>query len=275
MEQLRKSVAYLVSYIFKKHCQCDEYITYGTIFENDMFKTLNELDYISKSVKIYDILLTQDGFFPDDILAKKYLNNIMTVSEIINYDIEFNQDDPRTITIKQISYLLVNNSEKFKNNKELTLKISKSIESSCFNTIIKTCKQLEDPMCRHWKSPVFTEFYSNRCGIIYNLLNPESTSCKLYGNSLLQQLINETIDISLMGSMSESELCPQSIQKEKDEIAIRSEQQVTQKESNLFKCPSCNERRVTYREVQLRSIDEAPDYLCVCLICNRKFKGRN
>jgi DNA-directed RNA polymerase subunit M/transcription elongation factor TFIIS len=57
---------------------------------------------------------------------------------------------------------------------------------------------------------------------------------------------------------------------------MRAEQKVAEKESNLFRCPHCGMRRCTYLEVQRRSLDEAPDYLCRCLNpqCGRRFTGR-
>ena len=63
---------------------------------------------------------------------------------------------------------------------------------------------------------------------------------------------------------------------ERAEIAARSAQRVVAKESAIFACPHCKERRCTYTEVQRRSLDEPPDYICVCLNerCRRQFTGR-
>ena len=61
---------------------------------------------------------------------------------------------------------------------------------------------------------------------------------------------------------------------ERAEIASRSAQRIIEKESALFRCPHCGARRCSYIEVQRRSLDEAPDYICKCLACNHKVTGR-
>jgi DNA-directed RNA polymerase subunit M/transcription elongation factor TFIIS len=115
--------------------------------------------------------------------------------------------------------------------------------------------------------------YSNRCGIICNLLSPTSNSCVVYGNELLAGIIDESIVPEHIGSKTEKELCSKSIQKEKDEILLRSEQRVIEKETDLFRCPKCFKSRVSYKEVQLRAIDEAADFICKCVECGHIFRG--
>lgn len=270
MEDLRESSKYMLSVLFKEYCNNYEEIAYK--FEKEMYCILSEREYITRINKLYDILLTQDGYFPDDLLILKYISNSITVEEILNYTNK--EDDPRKVIKKLFTTLLYNSDPYFTNNKELTLKIAKKIEKSCFNNVINTCKKSDNPPCRQWSHNLFQDIYSNKCGSIYNLLNPKSRTCKLYGSTLLTSIINNTIDLDTIADKSEKDLCPQSVQKERDEIALRSEQHVVEKESNLFKCPNCKERKVTYREVQLRALDEAPDYLCVCLNCRHRFKGK-
>lgn len=273
MEELRESVRNLLSHVFRNYNIIDDISLHVRQFELTLYNMLSEYEYITKVYMVTNMLSIQDGFFPDDILGCKYLTNKITVKEIMNFDTTTLNNNPRHTIIKMYVTLLIKSHPTFAKDKNLTLSIAKTIEKTCYAIIIKSSKQSEDPPCRQWTSPLFLEMYSNRCGIIYNLLNPESSSCRLYGSTLLQSIIDGTIDISMIGSMSEKELCPQATQKERDEISLRSEQRVIEKESNLFKCPNCKERRVTYREVQLRAIDEAPDYLCKCLKCNHRFKG--
>jgi DNA-directed RNA polymerase subunit M/transcription elongation factor TFIIS len=235
-----------------------------------MYVFLEESEYMKLVNSVEYYLLINDGYFPDDIFGIKYMREKITIEEIFSFDPTTINNNPRTQIIKLFTTLLY----QYKQDQDFALETAKSIEKSCYNAIIKNSKQSEDPPCRQWDSPIFLEIYSNRCGVIYNLMDPKSLSCKMYGSSLLDQILNETFDIKEIGFKSEKELCPQATQKERDEIAIRSEQHVIEKESNLFKCPNCKERRVTYREVQLRALDEAPDYLCKCLNCKHRFKGR-
>ena len=274
MEDLRKSVVEYISHIFlnlnKRFKLSYDNKYYANSFENELYITLEENDYIKKVNNIESYLLINNGYFPDDILGIQFMQEKITVKDIISFDINTINTSPRTQITKLFTFLFY----RYEQDKENVLEISKTIEKSCYNAIIKNSKQSEDPPCRQWDSPIFIEIYSNRCGIIYNLIDPESNSSKLYGSSLLQDILDKKIDIKEIGFKSEKELCPQATQKERDEIAIRSEQHVIEKESNLFRCPNCKERRVTYREVQLRALDEAPDYLCKCLNCKHRFKGR-
>lgn len=275
MEDLRKSVvtylSYLLSNLNKRYKLQYDANTHAKLFEAEMFSLLHENEYIKQVDNIQSIIMINNGYFPDDILGIQFMQKKMTVKDILFFDTTTVNDNPRTQIIKLFISLLY----QYKQDKDFVLDVARTIEKSCYNAIIKNSKQSEDPPCRQWDSPIFIEIYSNRCGIIYNLLDPKSNTNKLYGSTLLQQVLDETIDIKEIGFKSEKELCPQATQKERDEIAIRSEQHVIEKESNLFKCPNCKERRVTYREVQLRALDEAPDYLCKCLNCKHRFKGHN
>lgn len=274
MEELRNSVFIYISYIFsnlnKQYKLSYDEKHYAKLFEQDMYTILDESDYIKQANELQTYFMTNSGYFPDDILGIKYMQEKITTEDVLFFDISSINNNPRIQITKMFTTLLY----QYKPDKEFALETAKAIEKSCYNAIIKNSKQSEDPPCRQWDSPIFLEIYSNRCGIIYNLLDPKSSSCKIYGSSLLQTVLNETIDLKDIGFKSEKELCPQATQKERDEIAIRSEQHVVEKESNLFRCPNCKERRVTYREVQLRALDEAPDYLCKCLNCKHRFKGK-
>jgi transcription elongation factor S-II len=185
------------------------------------------------------------------------------------------QVNPRFTIIKSFTTLLINNNIGFEKNLKETLKIAKTIEKSCYNAIIDKSKNSENPPCRKWTSIVFLEMYSNKCGMIYNLLDITSNTYNIYKPRLVYDILEKKIDLTTIGFIPEKILCSQSIIKEKEEIEIRSEQYVKEKESNLFRCPKCKQRKITYKEVQLRALDEAPDYICRCLNCGHTFKGKN
>jgi DNA-directed RNA polymerase subunit M/transcription elongation factor TFIIS len=89
------------------------------------------------------------------------------------------------------------------------------------------------------------------------------------------KLLDGTIKPEALGDMTSEALCPQATAAERADIAKRATQRVETKESTLFRCPHCGERRCSYQQVQRRSLDESPDYLCMCLSCNRRFNGRS
>lgn len=274
MNELRKSVEYLLFVKFKHYDVNVNNKLCAKKFEEEMFSILFHSEYINKAINLLELLDIQDGYFPNDRLGCKYLFNNITVFNILYFDITTIKNDPRKIMIKHFVNLFINSDNVFKNKTAVTLNLVNKIEKSCYNYVVDISKQSENPPCMQWSSPLFLEMYSNRCGIIYNLLNPTSNSNRVYKCNLLKSIIENSIDLNDIGKMLEKDLCPQSLQKERNIIALRHEQHVIEKESNLFKCPNCKERRVTYREVQLRSIDEAPDYLCKCINCNHRFKGK-
>jgi len=274
MENLRNSAVLYFTYIFnnlnKEYNYIYNFKASAIKLENEIYELLDTNIYIKKIDNIKHLLMINNGYFPDDIIGVQFMQKKITTKDILYFDVKTIDTNTRIQIIKMFIFLLY----KYEKNKDTVLDIAKTIEKSCYNAIIKNSKQSEDPPCRQWDSPIFVDIYSNRCGIIYNLLDPNSLTNKLYDSNLLKNILDKTIDIKEIGFKSEKELCPKATQKERNEISIRSEQYVIEKESNLFRCPNCKERRVTYREVQLRALDEAPDYLCKCLNCKHRFKGK-
>lgn len=273
MEELQKSVVYLLMIQFLKLNEKIDYCQYAIKLENELFTQLSLTNYLKYVNNIDKILYKQIGFFPNDIIIYQYLKNqdsdvITLLNKGINTTFSY-----REIIIQKFISLLFKSNFDFKKDSIRTFNIAKSIEKSCYNAVIMKCKQSEEPLCRKWTSPIFLDLYSNKCGIICNLLDIDSITYKTYHPTLLHDIYTNNINLSQLGFMLEKTLCPQSIKKEKEEIELRIGQCVKEKESNLFKCPKCKERKTTYKEVQLRALDEAPDYICRCLNCGNNFKG--
>lgn len=148
-------------------------------------------------------------------------------------------------------------------------------EASCYKAAIRASRESADPPLRSWDSGPFVDIYSTRCGAVFSALDPESSSCREYGPVLYKQILSKAVSIADIGRLSEREMCPPATERERAEIATRSAQHVVEKESTLFKCPHCHARRCTYYEKQVRSLDEPPDYFCICLACHRRFKGHH
>jgi DNA-directed RNA polymerase subunit M/transcription elongation factor TFIIS len=179
---------------------------------------------------------------------------------------------PRNVIInKFIDYLY--EYEYFKDKIEQLINIAKKIEKSCYNATITNCQQSDNPPPRNWESYEFQEiYYSSKCGTILRLLSIKSQSSREYGNILIDQIINETINIDNIGFMSENDICPIAQERERISIQIRMSQKIDEKSSNLYKCPICKERKTTYITKQLRALDEAADTICTCLNCSHVFR---
>ena len=226
-------------------------------------------------------LPAQVGPYPDDVVAIMYMDGRQTADEVVDAALApAPTPDPRETTRRMFVRTLIGAASEYALDRERALETARTIEVSCFNAAVRASKESEVPPRRQWDSPAFVDIYSTRCGTIDGLLDPASSSCRAYGATLVVRLLAapggaiSPLKPDALGDMTEAELCPQATVAERAEIAKRSEQKVTEKESNLFRCPHCGERRSTYREVQRRSLDEAPDYLCFCLSCRRRFTGR-
>jgi DNA-directed RNA polymerase subunit M/transcription elongation factor TFIIS len=234
------------------------------------------------------MLSVQTGPFPDDVLALMYFSRRLTANELIERCLAPPEElEPRETIRRLFVKTLMQASPILAHDRNRALELARAIEVSCFNASVRASKESEEPPRRQWDSPAFVDIYSTRCGTIAMLLNPSSSSCRAYGgDNLVQRLLGAEgvpplgaegvppLSPEALGSLSEKELCPEATVQERAEIAKRSEQKVVEKESNLFRCTHCGERRCTYVEVQRRSLDEAPDYMCYCLSCSRRFTGR-
>lgn len=226
------------------------------------------------------VLPLQVGHFPDEVLALLYFARRLTAEEVIEQSLAPPGElEPREKIRRLFVRVLVQASPVLAADRPRALGLARQIEMSCFNASVRASKESEEPPRRQWDSPAFVDIYSTRCGTIATLLSPDSTSSQAYGGDhLVQRLLGTEgvarLDPEALGNYSEKDLCPAATARERAEIARRSEQKVVEKESNLFRCPHCSERRCTYVEVQRRSLDEAPDYMCRCLNCKRRFTGR-
>ncbi len=247
-------------------------------------------DYAKLRHKVSAALGRQLGQFPDDVLILMSISGRVTVDQAVKISAELadgeTEEDPRELIRRLFIRLLLKGSVHFAQNRSLAADTAHAIEISCYNQTIKLSKESEEPPRRLWTSSSFTDIYSTRCGIIAGLLDPSSTSCRAYGPTLVMRLLAglgiTAVEDGMtplrpedLGRLGSKELCPKSIREEAAEIERRVNQKVVEKESRLFSCPYCNERRCTYTEVQRRSLDEAPDYLCLCLCCRRRFTGKH
>jgi DNA-directed RNA polymerase subunit M/transcription elongation factor TFIIS len=154
------------------------------------------------------------------------------------------------------------------------LQLAGEIETACYNAVIRQCKQSENPPRRQWNSPVFVDAYSTRCGTVQRVLRTDTEPSMRYGARVAEALIAGRLAPATLGELTERDLCPNATIAERAEIAHRMSQRIAKKESIMFKCPHCHDRRCTYEQVQRRALDEAPDFNCVCLGCGRAFNGR-
>jgi DNA-directed RNA polymerase subunit M/transcription elongation factor TFIIS len=216
----------------------------------------------------------QVGDFPDDRLGLRLLRGAATADEAVAGRTAAAPGPRETIRRMLVGTLMAAHA-RYAADRELVLETARAVEVSCYNAAVRASKGSEEPPRRQWDSPLFVDIYSTRCGAVNGLLDPASSTCRAYGATLVPRLLAGELAAEALGEMAVDQLCPQAMAAERVEITRRMGQKVAVRESNLFRCPHCSERRCTYQEVQRRSLDEAPDYLCLCLSCNRRFTGRS
>lgn len=152
-----------------------------------------------------------------------------------------------------------------------------AVETACFNHAVALAKSSDTIYRRNWDDQVFVDTYSAHCGTVAAHLDPASSVSRAYPCPLLERLWDRALRPETLGTMSATEMCPAALEREREEIRLRSAQHLDVKVSTMFRCPHCGVRRCTYTEVQRRSLDEPADYDCVCLnaVCGKAFKGRN
>jgi hypothetical protein len=239
-------------------------------------KTPHRQFYVNTARAVIAELETQRGPYPDDILGLAYLRGSMAGEAVVAESLSpVPPPDPRETMRRMFVRTLMAAHPGYAADRERALDHAREIEVSCYNAAVRASKESEDPPRRQWDSPAFVDIYGTRCGTINGLLDPDSSACRAYGATLAPRLHGGAIAPGALGDLTAKELCPEATAAERAEIAKRVVQKVQMKESTLFRCPHCNERRCTYREVQRRSLDEAPDYLCLCISCGRRFTGRS
>lgn len=229
-----------------------------------------------RRVKLY--LPAQEGPYPDDVAALAFLSGRASAGATVQNSLAPPEPPtPREIIRRLFVRTLMAADARYGADRAKALEDASKIETSCYNAAVRLSKESEEPPRRQWDSPPFVDVYSSRCGAICRLLDPGSSACRAYGPGLALRLLGGELAPEALGDLSEKELCPQASAAERAEIAERSQQKVIEKESNLFKCPHCGERRSTYQEIQRKSLDEGSDYLCRCLNrkCRRRFTGRS
>jgi DNA-directed RNA polymerase subunit M/transcription elongation factor TFIIS len=229
--------------------------------------------YMTQIADLTTLLPSQIGKFPDETAGIMLLKKAIPIGDMFTRQTAAAANPDARETGRRL-FVRALNAGAPELGRARIQEMATAIEVSCYNAAVQISKESSDPPRRSWDSPSFVDIYSTRCGAVYCALDPSSASCASYGPQLLPRILSGEVAIASVGDMSERNMCPPATAEERAEIAMRSAQRVVEKESTLFSCPHCKARRCTYIEVQRRSLDEAPDYICRCLACNRKFTGK-
>jgi DNA-directed RNA polymerase subunit M/transcription elongation factor TFIIS len=178
------------------------------------------------------------------------------------YDNKLYNKNRRAILLLIAGILEKNQQFKLK-HKQIQSSIIINIELSCYNQTITKADELL--IYQSWDNDKFTYLYYLNCNKITKNLDIESEVNSSY---LINKILQNSININNIASMSSDELCPDKSQNIKDTINLRTNQQIKIKTSTLYQCRNCKKKEVKIQEYQGRSLDEGSNLSLTCLFCN-------
>jgi len=178
------------------------------------------------------------------------------------YDNKLYNKNRRAILLLIASILEKNKKFKLK-HKQIQSSIIINIELSCYNQTITKADELL--IYQSWDNDKFTYLYYLNCNKITKNLDIESEVNSSY---LINKILTNSININDIASMSSDQLCPDKSQNIKDNLNLRTNQQIKIKTSTLYQCRNCKKKEVKIQEYQGRSLDEGSNLSLTCLFCN-------
>ena len=159
--------------------------------------------------------------------------------------------------------------------------LATQIEKGAYNYSLQRCQQSQASYQQQWDSPMFLNIYSYKIGMLVLTLDTGGTvaaACEAEGAGrtyTLDRLVAGAWPAAEVGGMTAEALCPPANQRVRDMVAHRQRQRVEEKASSLYACPNCHKRNHTYRERQVRALDEGSTITCRCLECGTTFTGHH
>jgi DNA-directed RNA polymerase subunit M/transcription elongation factor TFIIS len=176
---------------------------------------------------------------------------------------------------KTIFAKYLHSADPYFHNMDILNSVSTDLEASCMEYAKFNSRGHISDNTDICESAEFKASYSPICAEVLSYINVNSLTCKNYGRSIIDGIIQNKIDPKKIAFQPINQLCPESMRREKERIEVRMNQKIELKVSGLFKCPYCKESKSSYKEVQKRALDEPASYVCICLNpdCGRPFTG--
>lgn len=140
--------------------------------------------------------------------------------------------------------------------------IIKHIENSCANECIRKSRGYNIRCV--WDNNQFIDIYHS---VSYNIISVLSQE----NNTLIKKILENTIDLDTIATLSCKELSPEIYDDISREITKRVNTSQTQKYTEMHFCKKCKRNQTTAERVQNRSGDEASSFFITCLFCGMKW----
>lgn len=140
--------------------------------------------------------------------------------------------------------------------------IIKHIENSCSNETIRKSRGYNIRCV--WDNDQFIDIYHTVC---YNLISVLSQK----NNTLFKKIIDQTIDLDTIATLSCKELSPEKYEDITKEIFKRVNTTQTLKYTEMYYCENCKRNQTTVERVQNRGGDEGSSFHITCSFCDIKW----
>ena len=140
------------------------------------------------------------------------------------------------------------------------------IEKSCYDKTIQ--KSNEDMIYINWENPKFVYLYQL---IISRITKNLDCNSEVNSEYLIDNIINKSINIDNIASMSSEELSPGKVLSIKQTLELRRNQKLNYKTTSLYTCRHCKSKKCTMRTQQMRSLDEGFTIILNCTVCGFRF----
>jgi DNA-directed RNA polymerase subunit M/transcription elongation factor TFIIS len=181
------------------------------------------------------------------------------------YDNKLYNKNRRAILLLIAGILEKNKKFKLK-HKQIQSSIIINIELSCYNQTITKADELL--IYQSWDNDKFTYLYYLNCNKITKNLDIESEVNSSY---LINKILQNSININNIASMTSEELCPNKSQNIKDTINKRNNQEIKPKTSTLYTCKNCKRKEVSIHQIQIKALDEGTNLSLTCQFCNYRW----
>lgn len=142
-----------------------------------------------------------------------------------------------------------------------------SVESK---TILDTCTNIELAIFKLNKESINDSYRNKLRSLILNIKNKNNQPLRI-------NILNGTIKPEKLINMSSTELAPESLKKELEQLHQKNlfdAQGAVEKRAvtDRFVCGKCKQREVSYYQMQTRSADEPLTTFCTCEKCGNRWK---
>jgi DNA-directed RNA polymerase subunit M/transcription elongation factor TFIIS len=136
------------------------------------------------------------------------------------------------------------------------------IENSFLNETIRKSKKYN--IRSIWDSQQFVNMYHTTAYNIISILEQDD-------NTLFQDIVDGSVNVDSVASLSCKELSPEKYKTITDLIARRVNTVNNVKYTEMYRCGKCKKNQCTTERKQLRSNDEACNFVITCLFCSNSW----